>query len=65
MDNQESFESRVDLTKLKEGVEKIREQVGKVIVGQKQMVDLIITAVLADGHILLEGVPGRCKNTGS
>jgi MoxR-like ATPase len=61
MDNQESFESRVDLTNLKEGVEKIREQVGKVIVGQKQMVDLIITAVLADGHILLEGVPGVAK----
>ncbi len=61
MENYESFESRVDLTKLKEGVEKIREQVGKVIVGQKQMVDLIITAVLADGHILLEGVPGVAK----
>jgi len=61
MENHESFESRVDLTKLKEGVEKIREQVGKVIVGQKQMVDLIITAVLADGHILLEGVPGVAK----
>ncbi len=61
MENQESFESRVDLTKLKEGVAKIREQVGKVIVGQKQMVDLIITAVLADGHILLEGVPGVAK----
>lgn len=61
MENEESFESRVDLTKLKEGVEKIREQIGKVIVGQKRMVDLIITAVLADGHILLEGVPGVAK----
>lgn len=61
MENQESFESRVDLTNLKAGVEKIREQIGKVIVGQKQMVDLIITAVLADGHILLEGVPGVAK----
>lgn len=61
MEDQESFESRVDLTKLKEGVEKIRSQIGKVIVGQKQMVDLIITAVLADGHILLEGVPGVAK----
>lgn len=61
MENQESFESRVDLTKLKEGVEKIREQIGKVIVGQKRMVDLILTAVLADGHILLEGVPGVAK----
>ena len=61
MENQESFENRVDLTNLKAGVEKIREQIGKVIVGQKQMVDLIITAVLADGHILLEGVPGVAK----
>jgi len=61
MENQESFESRVDLTNLKAGVEQIREQIGKVIVGQKQMVDLIITAVLADGHILLEGVPGVAK----
>lgn len=61
MENEESFESRVDLTKLKEGVEKIREQIGKVIVGQKRMVDLIVTAVLADGHILLEGVPGVAK----
>ncbi|OEK05949.1 AAA family ATPase [Roseivirga misakiensis] len=61
MENQESFENRVDLTNLKAGVAQIREQIGKVIVGQKQMVDLIITAVLADGHILLEGVPGVAK----
>ncbi|MFY0594192.1 AAA family ATPase [Roseivirga sp.] len=61
MENQESFENRVDLSKLKEGVAQIREQIGKVIVGQKQMVDLMITAVLADGHILLEGVPGVAK----
>lgn len=65
MENQESFQSRVDLSKLKEGVEQIREQIGKVIVGQKQMVDLIITAILADGHILLEGVPGVAKTLAS
>lgn len=65
MENEESFENRVDLSKLKEGVEQIREQIGKVIVGQKQMVDLIITAVLADGHILLEGVPGVAKTLAS
>lgn len=65
MESQESFETRVDLSQLKEGVEKIREQIGKVIVGQKHMVDLIITAVLADGHILLEGVPGVAKTLAS
>ncbi|WP_305982361.1 AAA family ATPase [Roseivirga thermotolerans] len=65
MENQESFESRIDLAPLKTGVEKIREQIGKIIVGQQKMVDLIITAILADGHILLEGVPGVAKTLAS
>ncbi len=61
----ESFENRVDLSALNEGVAKIREEIGKVIVGQKQMVDLMLTAILADGHILLEGVPGVAKTLAS
>ena len=65
MENQDTFENRVDLTKLKAGVEQIREEIGKVIVGQKKMVDLILTAILADGHILLEGVPGVAKTLAS
>lgn len=56
-----SFENRVDLTALKAGVEQIKSEIGKVIVGQEKMVDLILTAILADGHILLEGVPGVAK----
>ncbi|MDH5598021.1 MAG: MoxR family ATPase [Cyclobacteriaceae bacterium] len=60
MENQE-FENRVDLSKLKESIEKIRQEVGKVIVGQHKMVDLMMTALLSDGHILLEGVPGVAK----
>ncbi|MFZ6009676.1 MAG: AAA family ATPase, partial [Bacteroidota bacterium] len=31
------------------------------IVGQEQMVDLLVTAILADGHVLIEGVPGVAK----
>lgn len=65
MENQEEFESRVDLSGLKEGVERIRAEIGKVIVGQRKMVDLILTAILADGHILLEGVPGVAKTLAS
>ncbi len=65
LENQESFESRVDLAPLQDGVEKIKEQVGKVIVGQNRMVDLMVTAILADGHILLEGVPGVAKTLAS
>jgi MoxR-like ATPase len=44
------FESRVDLSALSESIKKIRAEIGKVIVGQEQMVDLLITAILADGH---------------
>jgi MoxR-like ATPase len=55
------FQSRVDLTALNEKVKKIREEIGKVIVGQEAMIDLLITAILADGHVLIEGVPGVAK----
>jgi MoxR-like ATPase len=55
------FKSRVDLSSLNESVKRIREQIAKVIVGQEQMVDLLITAILADGHVLIEGVPGVAK----
>jgi MoxR-like ATPase len=61
----EAFANRVDLSALKAGVEKIRAEIGKVIVGQEKMVDLILTAILADGHILLEGVPGVAKTLSS
>lgn len=39
----------------------LREEVGKVIVGQTYMLDRLLIALLADGHILLEGVPGLAK----
>lgn len=39
----------------------LREEVGKVIVGQAYMVDRLLIALLADGHVLLEGVPGLAK----
>jgi len=55
------FQSRVDLTALNEQVRKIKDEIGKVIVGQETMVELLITAILADGHVLIEGVPGVAK----
>ena len=55
------FENRVDLTALNESVKKIREEIGKIIVGQESMIDLLITSILADGHVLIEGVPGVAK----
>lgn len=56
-----TFTSRTDLSGVKSLVEAIRKEVGKVIVGQHHMVDLLITALLADGHVLIEGVPGVAK----
>jgi MoxR-like ATPase len=58
---EKSFENRIDLRALNESIGRIREEIGKVIVGQSQMVDLLITAILADGHVLIEGVPGVAK----
>jgi MoxR-like ATPase len=55
------FQQRTDLTQLNDAVEAIRHQIKQVIVGQDEMVRLIITAILADGHVLLEGVPGVAK----
>ncbi|MFD2571230.1 AAA family ATPase [Spirosoma soli] len=55
------FESRIDLTSLTTAVDAIRAEVGKVIVGQHQTVDLLLAALLADGHVLIEGVPGVAK----
>ena len=42
-------------------VKKIRDEVGKVIVGQEKLIDRLVLALVTDGHILLEGVPGLAK----
>lgn len=60
MDDQ-IFQQRTDLSALNEAVLSIRNEISKIIVGQDEMVRLIITALLADGHVLIEGVPGVAK----
>ena len=55
------FQPRTDLTELNNAVMSIRNEIRKIIVGQDEMVKLIITALLADGHVLIEGVPGVAK----
>jgi MoxR-like ATPase len=42
-------------------IEELTEEIGTVIVGQKYMIDRLMIGLLADGHILLEGVPGLAK----
>ncbi|MNJ91649.1 ATPase family [compost metagenome] len=55
------FTQRTDLTQLNTAVEQIRQTLGSIIVGQKDTIDFLIAGLLADGHVLLEGVPGVAK----
>lgn len=55
------FQPRTDLSQLHEAVMRMRTEIGKVIVGQDEMIKLITAALLADGHVLIEGVPGVAK----
>ena len=61
-------ETAIDINKLNEKINKesaiidlLSMELSKVIVGQKEMVDRLLIALLSDGHILLEGVPGLAK----
>ena len=55
------FTQRINLTSLNESVNNIRNEIGRVIVGQHRMVDLLLIGLLCDGHMLIEGVPGIAK----
>jgi MoxR-like ATPase len=59
--NDERFTSRMDLSELHNAVSRIRDEIGKIIVGQTTLIDLLVTALMADGHVLIEGVPGVAK----
>ncbi len=55
------FGNRVDLSELVNTVQKVRDELGKIIIGQQQMIDLLIICLLTEGHALIEGVPGVAK----
>ncbi|WP_394340140.1 AAA family ATPase [Hymenobacter mucosus] len=55
------FGQRTDFSQLSAATEAVRRELAKVIVGQHEVVELMLTALLAGGHILLEGVPGVAK----
>ena len=60
-ENNVEFNSRIDLTKLQDSVAKVKLELGKVIIGQQEMIELLIVSILANGHSLIEGVPGVAK----
>lgn len=59
--NEEIFENRVELTELAKAVADIKNELAKVIIGQENNINLLITSLLCGGHVLLEGVPGVAK----
>lgn len=52
---------RIDLTQFSQQVASVRQAISEVVVGQEAAVDLLLAAILADGHVLIEGVPGVAK----
>ncbi|MCM4151301.1 MoxR family ATPase [Arenibacter sp. N53] len=55
------FKSRIDLGQLQTSVTRIKSELGRVIIGQQDMIELLIISILANGHSLIEGVPGVGK----
>ncbi len=55
------YQNRINLEELKTAVDRIKEELSKVIIGQRDFIELLLTALLADGHVLIEGVPGIAK----
>lgn len=58
---EKDFDLRVDLSDFSEKIKKVKEEIKKLIVGQDEMIDQILISLIAEGHILIEGVPGVAK----
>jgi MoxR-like ATPase len=59
--SEEIFEQRINLGELNKAMFDLQTEIKKIIVGQDDMVKLIMVAILANGHVLIEGVPGVAK----
>lgn len=60
MSNRHKFDKRFIVNSK---IEKLKNEIAKVVVGQEQMVDGLLIGLLSEGHILIEGVPGLAKTT--
>ncbi len=55
------FDNRIPLDELKQAVQSIKDQISKIIIGQEEFIEQLIAGLLANGHLLIEGVPGIAK----
>jgi len=60
-DKAPEFQSRLDMTDLRNNLERVKAEIAKVIVGQENMIEHLLVALLSNGHVLIEGVPGVAK----
>ena len=56
-----SFEPEAGINPLSELVDKVQDSIQQIVVGQHTMIELLLAGMLADGHLLIEGVPGVAK----
>ena len=54
-------QNRIDLNPIYSAVQAVKTELRKVLIGQEEMVDLLIVALFVRGHVLIEGVPGIAK----
>lgn len=55
------FHSRLDISELQKSLESVKAEIGKVIIGQESLIEHLLVALLSNGHVLIEGVPGVAK----
>lgn len=55
------FHSRLDISELQKSLEAVKAEIGKVIIGQELLIEHLLVALLSNGHVLIEGVPGVAK----
>jgi len=61
MENEDLFKSRINLTEVKSTFEAIQQEIGKIVLGQSKIVEQLSIALLCEGHVLIEGMPGVAK----
>lgn len=65
MEDNYSSMGTTGVTQIQETVDKVRAEVQKIIIGQDDLIELMMVAIFAGGHVLLEGVPGVAKTLSS
>lgn len=61
MNNHDMESLQQELNKINVPLQAIRNEVGRIVSGQKELIDKLLMAMISDGHVLLEGVPGLAK----